>query len=190
MNPTFALNDLKHHCTRFRSSRGFKRVEIVVRNGNETRRHRLECLVILWLSGCSEGRESATVKRILGGDDLIGAIPVESPVFAGQLQRALVCLGAAIREKYAIGARVFNENFGELELRSRVVEVRRVNQGLSLASDRLDHGRMAVTEDVYRESGNHIQIAVPSLVKDTRALSPYQNDWLTVERSHIVLLLK
>ena len=57
------------------------------------------------------------------GDDLVSAGTVQSAVFAGQLDRALVGFGARIGEKHLIETALLDQSPGELEARG-VVECR------------------------------------------------------------------
>jgi hypothetical protein len=84
------------------------------------------------------------------------------PCSAHQLDRRLVGLGARVGEEDpSISVEQYEQSLGELDLALVQEQVGRVRDLGDLAGDRLDEGRMGVSEGAHRDPGDQVQVFTP-----------------------------
>ena len=127
----FALDRLEQDGRDGRVERTLERVEIVPGHMPETFRKGLEGLVLLRLAGGVQRRQRAAVERAIRADHDVAAAATE---LAGELDRALVGLAAAVAEEHEspateqlvehgghVLARLCREEVGHVQQRSRLL---------------------------------------------------------------------
>jgi hypothetical protein len=93
-----------------------------------------------------------------------------------QLDRCLICLGAAVAEKSAIGEGVAAQLAGQFRLGQDVVEIRNVQQLFRLLPNRPDNSRMTVTQIVDCDSGEKVEVLFTVGIPDFRPFASNQGD--------------
>ena len=141
------------------------------------------------LAGGGHGVHRAPVEGVERGDDLEGAVLVQLAVAAGQLERALHGLGAAVAEEHPVHARVVDEHGGDVQLGQGVELVRRLDQGRRLLGDGVDHHRRAVSQVVHGPAGHEVDVLLAVGVPHSRALAPHDDHRPSAHGLGIVLLL-
>jgi hypothetical protein len=114
---------------------------------------------------------------------------VQPAVLARQLDRALVGLGAAVREEGAHAAAQVIELLRQLDLALVDVQVGDVDQPLRLVDDGLDHGRMRVAEHVHRDAGDQVEVHAAVAVPDAYPLAAL-HDERAGEGALVILVLQ
>ena len=124
-HPALALDRLEHHRAHTRSSiAAAQRVEVPELDLAEAGRQRLEHFLLLRLAGGGERSERAAVERAVGGEHVVAlGTTVRLPVATGELDRALVRLGAGVGEEHApVAAEQRVEPGGHLRLQQVATE--------------------------------------------------------------------
>ena len=136
-----AEHGLQHDGHRLVGDGGAQRFEVVEGDVGEAGRHGVEGLLVVPVARGGDGGQGAPVEGVPGGDDLEGAVAMQLAPLAGELDGALVGLGAAVGEEDPVEDGVVDQQPGQLELGDGVVEVRGVDQGGHLLLDGLDQRR-------------------------------------------------
>ena len=155
---------------------------------DEARQKRGEVLLIVGLTGGSDSSLGATVERVEGGDNLVGAIAVQLAVAPRQLHRPLDGLGAAVAKEHQVEAAVLDQRFGELQLRYSVELVGGLDQRARLLGNGLGDDRVAVAQLVYGPPGNEVQILLAVGVPDLCAVATDDNHRLAAHRLGVIFL--
>ena len=189
VDAALALDRLDHHRAGLVGGRLLDRLKVVERDrvGQEAVRQRAVILLVGRLAGRGQHRQRAAVERVVGRDDLVGAVPLVLAVLARQLHRALVRLDAAVREEDPVEDRVLDQQVGQLELRHGVELVRRVDQLRRLLGQRVHDHRRAVAQRVDGPAADHVQVRLPLLVPDPAALAAHQHDRRPLGDRHVPL---
>ena len=112
------------------------------------------------------------MKGVVCGKDLVLTSELLQTVTSNQLDRRLVCLGAAVAEENPLGKRMVAKLTRQLRLRQDVVQIRNVQQLFRLLPNRPDDSRMAVTQIVYRDSSQKVEVLFAIGIPDPGAFSP------------------
>ena len=148
--------------------------EIVVRHVPESLAPRFESLLHLVLAGGGDAGERPAVKGIEGGEDFEAAFVVAE--LAGELEQALVGLGAAVAEKAFAGADEIDQRLGQPPLRFVVVEIRNVDELARLLDQRLGDGRVRVAERGDGDAAAEIEVAPARHVEHVAAGAVAERD--------------
>ena len=155
---------------RFGISRLLESGEIAIGDAAESLWERLEGLVLFRLAGGGERRQRASMERAEGGDDDV-AIPAANS--ARELDGALVCLRAGVREEHLASRRravadeavqLAGEGLGELVEE----QVRHVAEAMGLRRDGLGHAGVGMPEGHDRDPSQEVEIAAPLVVEQLR----------------------
>ncbi len=143
-----ALHGLEQHCRHGGVDGRLQRGDVVERRVTEAVGHRVERFVLGRLAGGRERGERAPVEAAVGADHAVAAAPTE---LAGQLERCLVGLGAAVAEEHltvATGGLLQQQIDIDGCLRGARVgeQVAHVQQRCRLVADRLGDHRVRVPE--------------------------------------------
>ena len=112
---------------------------------------------------------------------------VRLPVATGELDRALVRLGARVGEEHApVAAEQRVEPGRHLGLHVVVVEVRHVEQRARLVGQRVGDGRVRVTERRDREPAEEVEVLLALAVPEAHALAADERDRLAPVGLHHV----
>ena len=145
--------------------------------------------MVVGLAGGGHGVHGASVEGVERGDDLVGPVLVQLAVAAGQLQRALHGLGAAVAEEHPVHARVLNEHLGDVQLRQGVELVGCLDERRRLLGDGVHHHRRAVPQVVHGPAGHEVDVLLAVGVPHSRALAPHDDHRPSAHGLGIVLLL-
>ena len=142
--PGLALDRLDQHRGRVLPHRRPQRIRVVEGNRAEAGQHRRQVGVGGERRRSGERAVGAAVEVALEADDLGRGDAAPVGVLAGDLDRALVRLGARVGEEDAAAEARLREPLGEPHHRLGVEEVRGVHQAPGLLAHRLDHLGVAV----------------------------------------------
>ena len=181
VDPALALHRLEQHGGHRRVEGSLEGVEVDPGHVAEPLGQRLERLVLGGLAGGVQRGERAAVEGAEGAHDDVAAPPTE---LAGQLDGALVGLGAGVGEEDLAapsaasrgGAEQAVEGGGDLRTDRGAEEVRHVQQGGGLLGDGLGDGRMAVTEARDGEPGEEVEVLLAVAVPHPGARAPDELD--------------
>ena len=154
-----------------------QRGDVVVGHVLETLGQRHEGRLLLGLAGGGERGQRAAVERVVGADHDMAAGTGPAP---GQLERALVGLGARVAEEDLAaglaGAAVDEpvDGAGDLGRQRVAVEVRDVAERPRLLGHRFGHGRMGVAERHHGQPGDEVEVFGVVGVVEHRALAPHE----------------
>ena len=163
-HPALALHRFEHHRNGLRADQGFDRSDIVIDRLRKAANLRREDRIPTGLAGCRHGSQRAAMKRVAKGDDLEGAIAVQLPPLAGQLDRALVGLGTGVGKEDAVEAGVGGEQAGQLDHRGVVEGRAGIEQLAGLRRQRRGNFRRAMAETIDRPALNEIEIALALMI--------------------------
>src|SRR5271166_5797083 len=142
-----------------------------------------EAFFHLLLPRCGYSRHGSPVKGPQKRQDSISrrAIGADSctlvPEFSSQLDGRLIRLCTAVRKENLPGRADDLDQFaGKFGLRSRVIEIRSVDQLSSLTIQRLDQSRMCMPESGDSNTPAEVQILFPVLIPHTGPQSANQNE--------------
>ena len=162
------------------------RIEVAPGDVTEPIGHGGERLVLRRLTGGGERGEGSAVKTAEGAHDRVST---PTPVFARQLDGALVRLGTGVREEdlSPVSGR-FEEQFVDLDrsLGGDWVgeEVRHVQKSLELVADRLGDDHVRVAERHDRDAGEEVEIALAVGIPELGALATLEHDRGWPEHRH------
>ena len=137
---------------------------------------RLEGLAVGGRPGRGDGSHRAAEEAVVHHDDFVRAVLADAAPLARQLERALVRLGARVREEDAVHRRVVDQHLRELDLRLAVEDVGAVDQLAGLLADRLHQSRIGVAEDVGRDPGDEVEVLLAVDVPHAGALAAHERD--------------
>ena len=187
VDSALALNGLQHDRHRSIGGRGLDGVDVVVVHVGESDRDRLKDLLVVGLTRGGHGHHSPAVKGVQGRDDLEGAVLVLLPVLLGQLDRALIGLGAAVADEYLVQRAVLDEDLRQLNLRNRIELIGCLEQRPGLLRDGVGDGLVGVAHVIDRPPGGEIQVFFPVDVPYPGAFAPLDDDGLPPHQEHVVL---
>src|SRR4051794_32542092 len=131
-----------------------------------------------------ERGQRAPVERAVRAHDHV--LP-PATALAGQLDGALVRLGAAVAEEHESSAtEELVERGGHLLLGHGAVEVRHVQQRAGLLVDRIGDDRVGMTETRDGETRQEVEVLVPRVVPQTCSLASHERHRLRRIRRHQV----
>jgi hypothetical protein len=116
------------------------------------------------------------MKVALEADDLGRGDPAPVGVLAGDLDRALVGLGARVGEEDAPAQARLREPLGEPRHRLGVEEVRDVDQPPRLLAHGGDYVRVAVADRADRDPGEEVEVLPALGVPEERPLAAHELD--------------
>ena len=162
VDAALALHDLEQQRADPVVESRVERVNVVQRDMvDELGRHGREWLVLRRLSGRRQRRDGPTVERPERGDEPGAPRPALLALPAArELHRALVRLGAGVREEDLPPAEQVVQPFREQHLRLGVVEVRHVGQHAGLRADGLDDLRVRVPDAHHGDAGDEVEVFV------------------------------
>ncbi len=172
---------LEEHRRRLVVDRGGQCVDIAERDMGDVAGKRCERLLLGRLAGQREGAHRAAVERAFGGNEFR---PAREP---GDLEGHLVGLGTGVAEEHsrAVDAEETDERLRQRDAGLGGVQVRRVAQRVELPRDGLDHGGVAMAQDVDRDAAQQIEIGLAVDVGDHGAVTTGQCDrWGAVVVHH------
>ena len=123
-----------------------------------------------------EGAVAAAVEVALEADDLRRRDAAAVGVLAGDLDRALVGLGAGVGEEDAAAEARLREPLRQARHRLGVEEVGDVHQPRRLLLHRRDHGRVAVAERADRDPGEEVEVLLAVGVPEQRPFAADEVD--------------
>ena len=126
----------------------------------------------------------------LEADDLRRLDPAPVGVLAGDLDRALVGLGAGVGEEDPAAEARLGEALGEAHHRLGVEEVGDVHQAAGLLAHGLDHGGVAVADRADRDPGEEVEVLLALGVPEQGALAADELDRRAPVGPHQVALLE
>ena len=162
-----------------------QRVDVVEVNGGKARRQRLEALVEDVLTGGGERGQRAAVEALVGAHDTRGAVELDLAPAAGDLDGALVCLGARVTKEHApggaggaldvaglVGHRGEQAGDGLCRLVAvlDVEVVAHLPEPLGLVAHGGHDGRMAVTQAGAANAAKEVQVVLAGGVSEHGAL--------------------
>src|ERR1700730_3925490 len=163
-NPALTLNGLDTHSADAGITFPLQIVEIIELDETYAGHERNEWGPVFRLTGCGKRAESASMKRVLHGENapfcLAAAAIIHLRKSAGELERAFPCLSAAIAKEGAIEPGNFGQQPRELRLILVEEKIGNMNQPAGLTFDRRLNSRMAGAERVPSDSAEEIQIAL------------------------------
>ena len=134
---------------------------------------RLEGLVLLGLAGGVQGGEGAAVERSVRADD---DVATAAAPLAGQLDGALVGLGAAVAEedppRPGVDEPVKSGRHVGADLVTK--QIRDVQQGLGLGIQGVGHSWVGMTERRDGQPGQEVQVLLPLVVPESTPLAPHE----------------
>ena len=123
------------------------------------------------------------------GDDLVAVGAVLIPaVLAGQLDRRLVGLGAAVAEKGPVGKGVAAEQFSQFNLLGYMIVVGAVDEFAGLFLQGSHHPWMTVPKVVDRNTGKEVEIALAVGVPQVTPFPPDRHQRITAVGFHDVFI--
>ena len=176
-NAAFALDRLYHDAANGRVDRGLDRIEIVERQHVEPVGQGFKAFAHLFLVGCRNRRQRAAVKGVGKGENaeffgMAGSILKSSTGLDGAFDR----FGTRIGEEYRVGKGQRHEAFRKCCLRRHFVEVRRVHQRRCLLLDGADEVRVAVAEQIDRDTAGKIEPFAPLGIIEVAAVTAHRLD--------------
>ena len=175
----FPLNGLDHHGTGVIVHHRFNGVEIVKRHVDDIRRFRTKAVGILRLAANGNGKEGASVKGVMEGDDFgfVRAM-TRGCVVARQLKGGFVGFGAGVHKQHAFGEGGIDDLTPQTQRRFVGEHVAGVPQRFALRFQRVHQRRMAMAQRRHRNTACEINILVALLIPDAAA-SPFHRDKLS-----------
>ncbi len=132
-----------------------ERGDVSVGHVLDTGRHGFERNSLVGLSGERQCTHRPSVKGLLGGND------VGTTGQTRDLERRLVGLGTRVAEEHSsrrTRTQVCEQLLGQFDTRFRRIQIRRMTQSGELSSDRLDHRRMSVAQDIDGDTGQQVEV--------------------------------
>ncbi len=171
-DPSLTLDRLEQYGRHLGRHRSFESSEIPPGDVAKTVGQGLERFVLSGLAGGMKGGQRPPVERPVRAQHHVTAA---APPLPGQLDGALVCLGAAVSEKdLSSAAEQPVEDHRYFFTRQRAEQVGGVHQSLRGLAHRLGHSRVRMAKRGHREPGQHVQVPAPLVVPEVRTLSPYK----------------
>jgi hypothetical protein len=171
----FALDRLDQEAGAVLVERRLGGGEVVELDDDEAGQQGREAVPELGLVGGADRRHRPAVEGVAEGDeDVLLRPPVVEMVAARRLDRALDRLGAGIGEEHRVGEAVLDQPLGEGLALRRSVEVGDVHEGRRLLLDRLGQMRVAVAEQIDRDSAREIEIFRAVLAVEIDALPSHR----------------
>ncbi len=112
------------------------------------------------------------MKGVVRGKYLVLTSELLQTVASNQLDRRLVCFGAAIAKENPLGKRMVAQLARQLRLRQDVVEIGDVQQLFRLLPNRPDDSGVTVTQTVDRDSRQEVEVLFALGIPDLGASSP------------------
>src|SRR5258708_834532 len=163
--------------------------EVVVVDVGKALGHGQEGLLVLRLAGGRDRRQGAAVEALVGADDLESAVALLLAPLPGDLDRALVGLGAAVAVEGPAGEAELVEALGKLDLGPAVIEVAGVDRVGRLPAHRLDQVGVVVAQQVDGDAGDEVKVLVALGVVEVPAIAADQLHRLAGEGMHQVGVL-
>jgi hypothetical protein len=154
---------------------GLRGGEIVELDDGEAGKQGREAVAKLRLVGGADRRHRSAVKGVAEGDeDVLPGPAMVVMVAARRLDRALHRLGARIGEEDGVGEGEIDQPLGKRFALGRAVEVGDVYQGPRLLLDRPGQMRVAVAEQVDRDSAREVEIFLALLAVEIDPLPAHR----------------
>jgi hypothetical protein len=122
----------------------------------------------------------ASVEAVIQGDDLIGAVAMDLPPLAGELDGALVRLRTAVGEERLIKSAQPGDLLGQRDHRLVIESRAAVDELCCLPRDRIDDRARTMAETIDRPALNEVEIALAGFVRQPAPLPFHEHDgWAT-----------
>ena len=181
----FALDRLHHETGHPVVDGGLGCGQIVERDHLEPIRQRFKAFAQLFLIGGGNRRHGATMKGVGKGDHLV-PVRIARGIMVGQcgFQRTFKGFGAAVGEEHRIGEGQIDQALGQMFLRRRLVQVRRVHQRGGLLLDRGHQMRVTVAQAVDRDAAGHIQPLAPLRIVKIATVAAHRRHFAAAINGH------
>ncbi len=151
--------------------------QFVERQVGDARRQWLEALGVLGLAADGDGEQGAAVKRLGEGDDLVLVrAEMVGGVFAGQLERGFVGLGAGIGEEHPFGEGQLAQPASQLQGRFVGQYVTDMPEFLGLFGQYLDQLGMGVAQAGDGDAASEVDVVSSLLIPQAGTFTAHRND--------------
>ncbi|MCY1410795.1 hypothetical protein D9M71_261710 [compost metagenome] len=173
-NTRLALDRLEHDRHGARIHLGVQRRQVIERHLAEARQARLAA-VARQRVGRRQRAQAAAMAGLAGGDDVVGAVAVQLAPFARQLDRAFAGLGTAVEQVGLVASGTLAQAVDQPQQATAVEARARVDQRLGLVAQRFYQHAGAMAQAVHRATLGEVQIGMPFVVPQPRALATHEH---------------